>query len=317
LSGSHTRLWPVQGLDCRHAARLPETALRKPRSAIAGSRRNLRFVLRNGRRGVAQTPNLDSKPAAASGDPEHRNRMRSLMLPRSRDEGPRRPRRRGRPPAREGQDSRQSRDSREGGFDRDRSEQEFTEEMHHRLQQFLASDEQNLTLEPMNSFKRRIVHNLAKEYQIETESRGEDRERHVFLVRTTVSATPAEAPRHQPGEAPPRAPHREPSEAPPRAHHREPREAPPLAPEQERTGERERPDDATDYPSSSRAWDFGSQTFPINPGEHGVHIAIKRDGSIEIFQEKDRNHVVAERLVTARQFRVRKGKIIQPGEPGW
>jgi hypothetical protein len=178
--------------------------------------------------------------------------------------------------------------------------------MHHRLQQFLASDEQNMALEPMNSFKRRIVHNLAKEYQIETESRGEDRERHVFLIRTTTSATPAQAPRRQPGEPPPRAPYQDSDEAPPS-----------RAPARDRPGERERPEEAGGTPGSSHAWDFGSQTFPINPGKNGVHIAVKRDGSIEIFQEKDRNHVVADRVVTARQIRVRKGKIVQPGEPGW
>jgi hypothetical protein len=178
--------------------------------------------------------------------------------------------------------------------------------MHHRLQQFLASDEQNMALEPMNSFKRRIVHNLAKEYQIETESRGEDRERHVFLIRTTTSATPAQAPRRQPGEPPPRAPYQDSDEAPPS-----------RAPARDRPGERERSEEAGGTPGSSHAWDFGSQTFPINPGKNGVHIAVKRDGSIEIFQEKDRNHVVADRVVTARQIRVRKGKIVQPGEPGW
>jgi hypothetical protein len=178
--------------------------------------------------------------------------------------------------------------------------------MHHRLQQFLASDEQNMALEPMNSFKRRIVHNLAKEYQIETESRGEDRERHVFLIRTTTSATPAQAPRRQPGEPPPRAPYPDSDEAPPS-----------RASGRDRPGERERSEEAGGGSGSSRAWDFGSQTFPINPGKNGVHIAVKRDGSIEIFQEKDRNHVVADRVVTARQIRVRKGKIVQPGEPGW
>jgi R3H domain len=205
------------------------------------------------------------------------------MHSRSRDDGPRRPNRRGRP----GRDSRPARGPRDDrGQDRDRSEQEFTDEMHARLQQFLASDEQGMALEPMNSFKRRIVHNLAKDYQIETESRGEERERHVYLIRTTSSTTPADAPRREPGDAPAAAP-------------------------------RERTEDETDFPSSSRVWDFGSQTFPVNPGNTGVHIAIKRDGSIEIFQEKDRNHVVAERVVTSRQFRVRKGKIVQPGEPGW
>ena len=214
------------------------------------------------------------------------------MLPRSRDEGPRRPRRRGRPPGREGRDLREGRESREGGLDRERSEREFSDEMHRRLQQFLVSDEQGMALEPMNSFKRRIVHNLAKEYRIETESRGEDRERHVYLMRTTSSATPANAPRGNPDEAP--------------------------APGGSlRVRQEEAPEDATDLPGSTRVWDFGSQTFPINPGEKGVHIAVKRDGSIEIFQEKDRNHVVADRIVTSRQIRVRKGRILQPGEPGW
>ena len=214
------------------------------------------------------------------------------MHPRSHDDGPRRPRRRGRP----GHDDKGRRGGRfhreEGGFDREHSEQEFTDEMHARLQQFLASDEQGMALEPMNSFKRRIVHNLAKEYQIETESRGEDRERHVYLIRTTSSATPADAPRRKPGEVPVRV----------------------------QSSEGEDEDESPERPEShhaGRLWDFGSQTFPVNPGESGVHIAVKRDGSVEIFQEKDRNHVVAERVVTARQFRVRKGKIVQPGEPGW
>lgn len=215
------------------------------------------------------------------------------MLPRSRDEGPRRPRRRKRPPGREGRDSREGREARESGLDRERSEREFGDEMHRRLQQFLVSDEQGMALEPMNSFKRRIVHNLAKEYRIETESRGEDRERYVYLMRTTSSATPEHAPRGIPAERPP------------------------GASGSDRGRDEEPPEDATDFPSAARVWDFGSQTFPVNPGENGVHIAVKRDGSIEIFQEKDRSHVVAERVVTARQIRVRKGKILQPGEPGW
>ena len=41
------------------------------------------------------------------------------------------------------------------------------------------------------------------------------------------------------------------------------------------------------------------------------------DGSIELFQERERHQVVADRVVTSKQFRVRKGRIVQPGEPGW
>lgn len=234
------------------------------------------------------------------------------MHPRRNEGGPRRPRR-DRTGGRGGREARS-----EPGMDRERSEQDFIDEMHPRLQQFLASDEQGMALEPMNSFKRRIVHNLSKEYGVETESRGEERDRHVYLIRTTSSATPSTAPRRPPQtegqESPPAE--REPPDAgdePPSPRHEEPRarrDAPPAR--------RERPaDDATDFSGSARVWDFGSQTFPVNPGANGVHIAVKRDGSIELFQERDRNHVVAERVVTSKQFRVRKGKIVQPGEPGW
>ncbi len=234
------------------------------------------------------------------------------MHPRRNEGGPRRPRR-DRTGGRGGHETRG-----DSGFDRERSEQEFTDEMHGRLQQFLASDEQGMALEPMNSFKRRIVHNLSKEYGVETESRGEERDRHVYLIRTTSSATPSNAPRRPPepeGQAGPSeegaAPDAgEEQPSPRREEPRSRRDAPPPR--------RERPSaDATDFSGSSRVWDFGSQTFPVNPGANGVHIAVKRDGSIELFQERDRNHVVAERVVTSKQFRVRKGKIVQPGEPGW
>jgi hypothetical protein len=229
------------------------------------------------------------------------------MHPRSNDDGPHRPRRRGNRSDRNGHGNTRHAEprGRDSDADRERAELEFTAEMHERLQQFLASDEQGLALEPMNSFRRRIVHNLAKEYNIETESRGEERERHVYLIRTASSAAPTGA-TNRPAES------------------GEPRESrAPRAPREVReVRETRRPreahaEDATDFPSSSRVWDFGSQTFSVNPGEHGVHMAVKRDGSVEIFQERDRAHVVVERLVTARQFRVRKNQILQPGEPGW
>jgi hypothetical protein len=188
--------------------------------------------------------------------------------------------------------------------------------MHGRFQQFLASDEQGMALEPMNSFKRRIVHNLAKEYGIETESRGEERERHVYLARTTSSATPANAPRRQPGEAAP-GPGDGDGDNAGSDDSPEDTASDGSASQGEDREMRERPFEARPSRGGGRVWDFGSQTFPVNPGAQGVHIAVKRDGSIEIFQERDRNHVVAERLVTSKHFRVRKGKILQPGEPGW
>ncbi len=55
----------------------------------------------------------------------------------------------------------------------------------------------------------------------------------------------------------------------------------------------------------------------VNPGEEGLRIALKVDGSLEIFREGDRKHVVDERLVTTRELKIKGGKIVLPGDPGW
>ena len=190
---------------------------------------------------------------------------------------------------------REERDS----FDRERSEREFTQEMESRLKIFVEAEESELALEPMNSFKRRIVHNLAKDYQIQSESRGEERDRHVFLRKTAETAIPAERPAE---------PQRDESAEPERAE-------PPERPARPERSDREAPRSSSR--STGRAWDFGSQIFPVKPGPEGVHIALKVDGSVELYRDADKNHVVADRVVTARQFRIRGGKIVQPGEPGW
>jgi hypothetical protein len=181
--------------------------------------------------------------------------------------------------------------------------------MESRLKIFVEAEESELALEPMNSFKRRIVHNLAKDYQIQSESRGEERDRHVFLRKTAETAIPPE----RPAEPRPAEPRRdEPRRDEPAAlEPAEPRERP-ARPER---SDREAPRAASR--SAGRAWDFGSQIFPVKPGPEGVHIALKVDGSVELYREADKNYVVADRVVTARQFRIRGGKIVQPGEPGW
>lgn len=230
------------------------------------------------------------------------------------DSSPRRRRGGRRPEGDRGPPRGRGREDRDG-FDRERSEREFTQEMQSRLKIFVEAEETELALEPMNSFKRRIAHNLAKDYQIQSESRGEERERHVFLRKTAETAIPPERPA-EPEREQPAAPEREESAAP----EREERPAPERAERPERPARPERSD--RDAPrsssrSSSRAWDFGSQTFPVKPGPAGVHIALKVDGSVELYREADKNYVVADRVVTARQFRIRGGKIVQPGEPGW
>ncbi len=144
----------------------------------------------------------------------------------------------------------------------DRQEQQFLESIENRIKYFLVSDEPELDLEPMNSYKRRLVHKLAVQYKLETESRGEEPERRVCLVRTGESSAP--------------------------------------------TG-RSRP----------RMLDFGAQTFPVNPGDEGLHLALKMDGTIELWQERDQHQVVDHRLVTSSQIRIRNGKIVTPDDAEW
>ncbi len=66
-----------------------------------------------------------------------------------------------------------------------------------------------------------------------------------------------------------------------------------------------------------RLWDYGSQTFPVNPGREGIHMALMLDGSVEIYREEERKHIVSDRVVHANEFRVRKGRIVVPGDPGY
>lgn len=156
-------------------------------------------------------------------------------------------------PPRGGRDSRGSRDSRDP---KERMEKDFSREIEMRIGYFLDSDEAELELEPMNSFRRRVVHTLAKDYNLGSESRGEDRDRYVALLKS--------------GDTP---------------------EVSPKKP---------------------RLWDFGNQTFPVNPGKKGIHLALKIDGTIEIFQESEKKNTVNDRVVTSTEMRVRKGLILTP-----
>lgn len=146
--------------------------------------------------------------------------------------------------------------------DSHRSETRFLEDLESRIKYFLVSGEEELQLEPMNSYKRRSVHKLATEYKLETDSRGEEPERYVCLIKTEA----AEAP----------------------------------------TG-RDRP----------KLWDFGVQTFSINPGADGVRLMLKLDGSLEIYDEASKHQILHERVVSHRQIRVRKGKIVTPDDADW
>ncbi len=145
---------------------------------------------------------------------------------------------------------------------RERIEKEFIREMEMRIAYFIQSGETELELEPMNSYRRRIVHNLANKYNMNSESRGEDRDRYVCLVKTEETAN--------------------------------------------------------DPPQTNvRLWDYGIQTFNVNPGDKGIRMALKIDGSVELYREGEKRNIIADRLVEATEFRVRKGKILVPGEAGY
>jgi hypothetical protein len=145
---------------------------------------------------------------------------------------------------------------------KDKAEADLIADLENRVRYFMSSDSQELVLEPMNSYKRRLVHQIAKPYNLDTDSRGEEPERHVCLIKSSESKLPEGV-------------------------------------------------------SGPRLWDFGSLTLPVNPGNDGLRMALKVDGSVEIWQQHQSHLVLAERVVTASQIRIRKGKIVQPGEPDW
>ncbi len=207
--------------------------------------------------------------------------------------------RRRRPRTPRGGDNRNSRDS----AAKERAEQEFRREIETRFHFFLDSDENELELEPMNSFRRRIAHTVAKEFNFDTESRGEEPNRYVALIKTEDSVAPEGGTSAEPeAEMEADEPAAEEQPAPSR-----PREARGER-EDHRPARRERP---------PRKWDYGNQTFPIEPGKDGLRLALKSDGSLEVWRASEEDYIVFECMVTAREVRVRDGKIVQPGEPGW
>ena len=145
---------------------------------------------------------------------------------------------------------------------REKQEQRFLESVEKRIKYFLISEDAELDMEPMNSYKRRLVHKIAVDYKLGTESRGEEPERRVCLLRTGETEVP--------------------------------------------TG-RDRP----------RMVDFGTQTFPVSAGKDGLHLALKMDGSIELWDERATRDVLHDRLVTSAESRIRNSKIVTPDDPDW
>ena len=70
------------------------------------------------------------------------------------------------------------------------SDEELITEINDTLMRFIKSEETHLQLEPMNSFRRRMVHKIGTKYKLTSESKGEGINRSVSLRKTEISAIP-------------------------------------------------------------------------------------------------------------------------------
>ena len=70
------------------------------------------------------------------------------------------------------------------------SDEELIAEINDKIISFVKSEETNLQLEPMNSFRRRMVHKICTKYKLTSESTGEGINRSVSLRKTELSEIP-------------------------------------------------------------------------------------------------------------------------------
>ena len=70
------------------------------------------------------------------------------------------------------------------------SDEELITEINDTLMRFIKSEETHLQLEPMNSFRRRMVHKIGTKYKLTSESKGEGINRSVSLKKTELTEIP-------------------------------------------------------------------------------------------------------------------------------
>ena len=70
------------------------------------------------------------------------------------------------------------------------SDEELVSEINDALVSFIKSEETLLQLEPMNSFRRRMVHKIGTKYKLTSESTGEGINRSVSLKKTELTEIP-------------------------------------------------------------------------------------------------------------------------------
>ena len=70
------------------------------------------------------------------------------------------------------------------------SDEELIAEINDVIVGFIKSEETQLQLEPMNSFRRRMVHKIGTKYKLTSESTGEGINRSVSLIKTEQTEIP-------------------------------------------------------------------------------------------------------------------------------
>ena len=70
------------------------------------------------------------------------------------------------------------------------SDEELIAEINDALVRFIKSDVSQLQVEPMNSFRRRMVHKIGTKFKLTSESTGEGINRSVSLRKTELTAIP-------------------------------------------------------------------------------------------------------------------------------
>jgi len=70
------------------------------------------------------------------------------------------------------------------------SDQELMTEINVALISFIKSNETHLQMDPMNSYRRRMVHKIGAEFKLTSDSTGEGDSRAVRLEKTNASAIP-------------------------------------------------------------------------------------------------------------------------------
>jgi hypothetical protein len=70
------------------------------------------------------------------------------------------------------------------------SDQELLTDINSTIVRFIQSDEIQLQMDPMNSYRRRMVHKIGAEFKLSSESTGEGESRSVSLSKTETTAIP-------------------------------------------------------------------------------------------------------------------------------